>query len=282
MKKERIDIVLVKKAFFETREKAKRAILEGKVLVESQVATKARMLISPDSKIEVKPDLPYVSRGGIKLEKALRKFKVKVEGKTCLDVGSSTGGFVDCLLKFGAKRVIAVDVGYGQLAWSLRNDPRVFLLERTNVRYLEPSKLPERADLATVDLSFISVRKVFSNLIRLLKKKARIIILVKPQFEAGKEQVGKGGVVKDPQVHEEVLYSLSQFFSSQGFGVNLTYSPICGSDGNIEFLMMLSPKREKGEFPNQDFIKNLVKEAHQTLKGKKNEENSCHSSSRKR
>lgn len=268
-KKERADILLVRRGIFSTREKAKAAIMEGKVLIEDQVIEKAGSLVDPECKIEVKEPPKYVSRGGIKLEKALKDFKVSVNEKVAIDVGVSTGGFTDCLLKSGARLVIAVDVGYGQIALSLRNDPRVYLLERTNIRYLTPEKLPELADLATIDLSFISVSKVIKVVAELLKPKAELIILIKPQFEAGKKYVGKNGVVRDPDVHRKVLVDLIDDLKRKHFApCGLTFSPILGPEGNIEFFVYLKKGFGDRSYISKEILDNVVQEAHLELRRK--------------
>jgi len=232
--KQRLDVILVERGLAESREKAQALILAGKVLVEGKVISKPGAFVHPKASIEVKEGLPYVSRGGLKLEFALKTFGVDPAGKVAIDVGASTGGFTDCLLQHGASKVYAVDVGYGQLAWKLRQDPRVVVLERTNIRYL--ASLPELVDLATIDVSFISLRLVLPPVLNLLKPEAEIVALIKPQFEAGREKVGKKGVVRDPQVHREVLESLIDFAHGLGLSTSgLTVSPLLGPEGNVEF-----------------------------------------------
>jgi 23S rRNA (cytidine1920-2'-O)/16S rRNA (cytidine1409-2'-O)-methyltransferase len=232
--KRRLDVLLVEKGLTESREKAQALILAGKVLVEGKTVSKPGAFVHPEANIEVKEGLPYVSRGGLKLEFALKTFGVDPSGKVAIDVGASTGGFTDCLLQHGASKVYAVDVGYGQLAWKLRQDPRVVILERTNIRYL--TSLPELVDLATIDVSFISLRLVLPPVLNLLKPKAEVVALIKPQFEAGREKVGKKGVVRDPQVHREVLESLVDFAQDLGLStLGLTVSPLLGPEGNVEF-----------------------------------------------
>jgi 23S rRNA (cytidine1920-2'-O)/16S rRNA (cytidine1409-2'-O)-methyltransferase len=257
--KKRLDVLLYERKLFPTREKAKRAIMAGKVRVEGEVQTKPGTFVPVNSEVEVKKKPAYVSRGGYKLEWALKKFEVEISRKVCLDVGAGTGGFTHCLLRKGAKLVIAVDVGYGQLDYGLRNDPRVFLIERENIRYLSPEKIPERPEIVLVDLSFISTTKVFANLQRLARKDASFIILIKPQFEAGKESVGKGGIVREKSVHVDVLRKLWSFFRKSGYKVRLTYSPILGREGNIEFFALLTPGEERDE-PN---FQRVVDEAHE-------------------
>ncbi len=263
MKKERIDLLLVKREFFPTQEQAKAAILSGCVFVKDRVVDKAGTLVEIDIPIVVKQISPYVSRGGLKLEKALLEFQVDVKDKVALDVGASTGGFTDCLLKAGTKQVIAVDVGYGQLDWSLRQDKRVFLLERTNIRYLTPDKISALAQIVTIDVSFISVKKIIDNLKKLITKDAQVIVLIKPQFEVGKEFVKKG-VVGEASLHKTVILDLWKTFEDKGFSVcGLTFSPILGPKGNIEFFMYLKQNGEK--LSNSCIMKKVefvVSEAH--------------------
>jgi 23S rRNA (cytidine1920-2'-O)/16S rRNA (cytidine1409-2'-O)-methyltransferase len=239
--KVRLDQLLFQKGFAESREKAKAIIMAGLVEVDDLRVDKAGRLISVSSRITVKkPYPPYVSRGGIKLEAALSQFSVDVRDRIILDVGSSTGGFTDCLLQRGAKKVVAVDVGYGQLHWKLRRDPRVEVLEKTNIRYLMPGDIGEMIDGAVIDVSFFSLRLVVPAVSELLKKEAFIIALVKPQFEAGRGQVGKGGVVRDSEIHEKVLLDLSRFFESAGWKIEGSMtSPLLGPKGNKEFLVHL-------------------------------------------
>ena len=238
MKKVRLDQLVFDLGLTESRERAKTTVMAGLVYVNGQKADKPGMQVAPDAKVEVRGEaLPYVSRGGFKLEKALQVFPVDPAGYTCIDCGASTGGFTDVLLKNGAEKVYAVDVGYGQLAWSLRNDPRVISMERTNVRYLTPEQIPEPLDMAVMDLSFISVRLILPAVCPLLKENAEVICLIKPQFEAGREEVGKKGVVRDPKVHLDVLERFLAFVPTAGFTVmGLDFSPIKGPEGNIEYL----------------------------------------------
>ena len=231
MAKERIDLALVRRGLAESREKARALIMAGQVLVEDRVLDKAGALVAEDASIRLREQLPYVSRGGIKLAHALDTFSLDVRDKVALDAGASTGGFTDCLLQRGARRVYAVDVGYGQIDQRLRGDPRVVLIERTNIRYL--TSLPELPDLATIDVSFISLEKVIPPVMKLLRPEGLILALVKPQFEAGVQQVGKGGVVRDPVVHRAVLDRLGTWAADQGLTVRgLTASPILGPKGN--------------------------------------------------
>ena len=239
--KERLDKQLVDRGLAASRERARALILAGQVVVDEQMIDKVGTQVKLDAVIRLKgDDIPYVSRGGLKLEKALEVFPVEVKGRTVLDVGASTGGFTDCLLQNGAGKVFAVDVGYGQLAWSLREDPRVVNLERTNIRHLQPEILSEAPDLAVIDASFISLDKVLPPTLKLLQENAEVIALIKPQFEVGKGQVGKGGVVRDPELHQQVvdrIKSLSAELDCEVLG--LEESPILGPKGNREFLIYL-------------------------------------------
>ena len=263
--KERLDVLLVKRNLAESREKAKAIIMSGNVFVEDQREDKAGTTFPEDVKIEVRGHvMPYVSRGGLKLEKAIKNFDVSVEGKVCTDVGSSTGGFTDCMLQNGASKVYSVDVGYGQLAWKLREDPRVVCMERTNARYLTHEQIPDELDFASIDVSFISLKLILPAVANVLKDGGYVASLVKPQFEAGREKVGKKGVVRDPAVHKEVLEHYLEHAREAGFGVlGLTYSPIRGPEGNIEYLGFL----QKGAETTAAFdLDALVEESHQTLK----------------
>ena len=242
----RLDKLLVDKGFALTRERAQSLVLAAKVLVNGQILTKAGQKVPEDSEITIIGDaLPYVSRGGLKLEHAIRTFSIEVAGRTAMDVGASTGGFTDCLLSFGARRVYAVDVGYGQLALKLRNDPRVVVLERTNIRYLPAELVPEPVQIATIDTSFISLKLVIPVVLKFLEVEGVLIALIKPQFEAGREQASKGGgVIRDGRIHEEVCRMLAEFTAGLGFDVlGITPFPILGPKGNREFLMAaISPK----------------------------------------
>ncbi|MCJ8502497.1 TlyA family RNA methyltransferase [Desulfatitalea alkaliphila] len=239
--KTRLDLLLVDKSLAPSRQRARALIMAGKVLVDNQPLDKPGTAVSETAAITLKgEDLPYVSRGGLKLAAALEAFAINVDGMVCLDVGASTGGFTDCLLQHGASRVYAVDVGYGQLAWSLRQDPRVVAIERTNIRHMPPGSLPEAVDLATIDTSFISLRIVVPETRKFLKPGGRIIALIKPQFEVGKGMVGKGGVVKDGRQHNAVIAALRRFFEEQGMRTGqVVASPILGPKGNKEFAMLI-------------------------------------------
>lgn len=262
MKKIRLDQLIFDKGLAESRERAKAYIMAGHIYVNGQKETKPGTSVAEDATIELRGEtLPYVSRGGWKLEKALRVFPLNVQNAVCIDCGASTGGFTDVLLKNGAAKVYSVDVGYGQLAWSLRTDPRVVCMERTNIRYVTHEQIPEEMDIAVADLSFISLRLVLPAICALLKPGAPMVCLVKPQFEAGKEKVGKKGVVRDPAVHAEVLREFLRYAPECGFGVKgLDFSPIRGPEGNIEYLAWL----EKGAagIPDVD-VEALVTASHE-------------------
>jgi 23S rRNA (cytidine1920-2'-O)/16S rRNA (cytidine1409-2'-O)-methyltransferase len=240
--KQRLDVCLVLQGMAQSRQRARAIIMAGKVLVNNHPVDKPGTLIASDAQIILKGvNLMYVSRGGLKLEGALKGFDLNVNGLVCLDVGASTGGFTDCLLHHGAQHVFAVDVGYGQLAWKLRQDPRVTVIERTNIRHMPASALPCSVDLATVDVSFISLKIVVPAMMQFLTKGAKILALIKPQFEVGKGRVGKGGVVKDPALHQQVIQELTEFFTDKGFTYqSLIASPILGPKGNREFLVWLN------------------------------------------
>ena len=238
--RERLDLLLVERGLVGSRENGRRKILAGEVLVNDQRVTKAGSVVDAGATIRIKAAARYASRGGLKLEKALREFAIDVTGKTALDVGASTGGFTDCLLAHGAARVFAVDVGYGQLDWKLRNDPRVVVFEKTNIRYLKPASLPSRANLATIDVSFISLKVVLPAVIALLTRHHQIIALIKPQFEVGKGKVGKGGVVRSADEHRRVIEEMIASVMARGYEVGgVTESPILGAKGNKEFLLYI-------------------------------------------
>lgn len=245
-KKQRLDVLLVEKGLAESREKAKAILMAGIVYVDGNKEDKAGTTFAPDVQIEVKgKTLPYVSRGGLKLEKAMQQFPITLSGKVCMDVGSSTGGFTDCMLQNGAVKVYAVDVGHGQLAWKLRNDPRVVCMEKTNIRYVTPEDIEERVDFSSIDVSFISLTKVLLPVKNLLTDKGQIVCLIKPQFEAGREKVGKKGVVRDRNVHEEVIEMVIAYAASiEFYPLALDFSPVKGPEGNIEYLLFLSKNKE--------------------------------------
>jgi len=237
MSKIRLDLLIFQRGLTESRERARAEIMSGRVFVNGRRVDKPGTFVDEDSEIELKGALEFVSRGGLKLQKALAYFKIDPKGKICLDCGASTGGFTDCLLKGGAAKVYAVDVGYGQLAWTIRNDPRVVVMERTNIRYVTKEQIPETIDLVVIDVSFISLKLVLPVVKELLKPEGEVVCLIKPQFEAGKDKVGKKGVVRDKSVHIEVLENFLGYAESSGFSVRgLTFSPIKGPEGNIEYL----------------------------------------------
>jgi len=248
-KKERLDILLVKRAIAESREKAKAVIMTGSVFVNGQREDKAGSTFPEDVQIEVKgAKMKYVSRGGYKLEKAVDLWQVPLEGKICMDVGSSTGGFTDCMLQNGASKVYAIDVGTNQLAWKLRQDDRVISMEKTNIRYVIPENLGEKIAFSSIDVAFISLTKVLLPVRNLLETGGRVVCLVKPQFEAGREKVGKKGVVRDKKVHLEVVGRIMEYAIQSGFGIlALDYSPIKGPEGNIEYLLYLEKKEDMEE-----------------------------------
>ena len=264
--KERLDVLLVKRNLAASREKAKAIIMSGNVYVDNQKEDKPGTTFPEESKIEVRGHtLPYVSRGGLKLEKAMKEFQVSVEGKVCTDVGSSTGGFTDCMLQNGAVKVFSVDVGHGQLAWKLRNDPRVVCMEKTNIRYVKPEDIADRLDFASVDVSFISLTKVLGPARELLNDNGEMVCLIKPQFEAGREKVGKKGVVRDKAVHEEVIHKVIDYAVEIGFHIlNLEYSPIKGPEGNIEYLVYIRKEAEGSREESVD-VHAVVEAAHGEL-----------------
>ena len=263
--KERLDVLLVKKGLAESREKAKAIIMSGIVYVDNNKEDKAGQTFNEDALIEVRGNtLGYVSRGGLKLEKAMNCFGVTLEGKIAMDVGASTGGFTDCMLQNGAVKVYSVDVGHGQLAWKLRNDERVVCMEKTNIRYVTPDDVADKIDFASIDVSFISLKKVLPAVYDLLTDVGEVVCLIKPQFEAGREKVGKKGVVREQSVHVEVVDMIVSFAREMGFvALDLSYSPIKGPEGNIEYLLYITKdtSREGREFD----INALVKESHEKL-----------------
>jgi 23S rRNA (cytidine1920-2'-O)/16S rRNA (cytidine1409-2'-O)-methyltransferase len=263
--KTRLDALLVERGLQESRQKAQAAIMSGLVFVNQQRVDKPGTAVANDAEIELRGNtLAYVSRGGLKLEKAMATFPISLDGAVCGDIGASTGGFTDCMLQNGAKKVYAVDVGYGQLAWKLRSDERVVCLERTNARYLTHEQIPEELDFASVDVSFISLKLILPAVCGVLREGGHVACLVKPQFEAGREKVGKKGVVRDPAVHQEVLEHFLLHAKESGFTVlDMTYSPIRGPEGNIEYLGYL----EKGTQAERAFdLAALVKASHSALK----------------
>ena len=264
--KERLDVLLVNRGLAPSREKAKTMIMEGNVFVNNNREDKAGSMFPDDCNIEIHGNkLKYVIRGGLKLEKAMTHFGISLDGKICMDIGASTGGFTDCMLQNGASKVYAVDVGYGQFAWKLRQDERVVCMEKTNIRYVTPADIDDALDFASVDVSFISLTKVLGPARELLKEHGQMVCLIKPQFEAGREKVGKKGVVRDKAVHEEVIDKIITFAFENGFSIqNLEYSPIKGPEGNIEYLVYI----EKDENPKKEesvAIHEVVEAAHGSL-----------------
>ena len=264
--KERLDVLLVQRGHAASREKAKAVIMAGCVYVNGQKEDKAGSMFDCAAEIEVRGNtLRYVSRGGLKLEKAMKNFGVELEGKVCMDVGASTGGFTDCMLQNGAVKVYSVDVGHGQLDWKLRNDERVVCMEKTNIRYVTPEDIGDALNFASVDVSFISLTKVLGPAKELLKDGGQMVCLIKPQFEAGKDKVGKKGVVRDPAVHKEVIERVILFAKSIGFGIlHLDYSPIKGPEGNIEYLVHIV-KDAEAESQEVIDVEAVVAEAHGEL-----------------
>ncbi len=264
--KKRLDVLLTELGYAESRSKAQAIIMAGQVYVEGQKADKPGISYEETVSIEVRGETcPYVSRGGWKLEKALRHFQVDPTGYVCSDSGASTGGFTDCLLQQGAKKVFAIDVGYGQLDWKIRSDSRVVVMERTNIRYVTPDQLGEPLDLSVVDVSFISLRIVLPAIKALLKPSGQVLCLIKPQFEAGREKVGKKGVIRDSATHKEVLDDFVSLAGELGFAIlGLTFSPVKGPEGNIEFLGHLTLEAREGILPD---TADVVRQAHDTLQG---------------
>ena len=266
--KKRLDMLMMERALAPSREKAKAFIMAGDVYVDGQKEDKAGTMFPETVKIEVRGNtLPYVSRGGLKLEKAMKNFDVTLDSKVCMDVGASTGGFTDCMLQNGAVKVYSIDVGYGQLDWKLRNDPRVVCMEKTNIRYVVPEDLGEPADFSSIDVSFISLTKVLLPVRNLLTDEGEIVCLIKPQFEAGREKVGKKGVVREKSVHLEVIEMVASFAGSIGFeALHLEFSPIKGPEGNIEYLLHLRNCTDGSTFVNDTIgASEIVEKAHETL-----------------
>lgn len=264
--KERLDAAIVARGLVSGRDRAKGIIMAGQVYVDGQKADKPGQQVDESSKIEVRGEtLPFVSRGGLKLQKAMETFGLTLDGFVCADIGASTGGFTDCMLQKGAAKVYAVDVGYGQLAWKLRCDPRVVNLERTNIRYVTGEQIPEELDFLSVDVSFISLKLVLPVVYRLLKDNCKAVCLVKPQFEAGREKVGKKGVVRDPAVHEEVICRVAEAARELGFApLGLTWSPVKGPEGNIEYLLLLQ-KGGDGTAADPEDARQVVARSHAAL-----------------
>ncbi|WP_026881327.1 TlyA family RNA methyltransferase [Clostridium akagii] len=264
--KERLDVLLVKKGFFESREKAKASIMAGEIFIDDVRFDKCGENVKENSNIIFKGEkMPYVSRGGYKLAKAMAAFNIELKNKVCFDIGASTGGFTDCMLQNGATKVFAIDVGYGQFAWKLRVDPRVVCMERRNIRYVKPEEIGEQGDFASIDVSFISLRTVIPAVLQLLTEEGEIVALIKPQFEAGRENVGKKGVVKDPKVHAEVIGVIVDFLILKNLNIiDIDYSPIKGPEGNIEYLVYFSKNTRENVF-SKERINQVVNKAHGNL-----------------
>lgn len=263
----RLDSAVFELGISESREKAKALIMAGQIYVNGMKAIKPGVTVNSTDKIELKGNtLPYVSRGGLKLEKAMKVFPINLDKKVCMDIGASTGGFTDCMLQNGAVKVYSIDVGYGQLAWKLRSDSRVVNLERTNFRYVTHEQIPEDIDFASIDVSFISLKLIFPALMPLLKSDGECVCLVKPQFEAGKDKVGKKGVVREKSTHIEVIENVISYASDNGFSVlNLDFSPVKGPEGNIEYLLYIKKTDNAVCDVDSDMIKRIVDESHSSL-----------------
>ena len=272
VEKERLDVLLVQQGLANSRELAKAYIMAGNVYVDGQKEDKAGTKVAVTAKLEVKGNqMKYVSRGGYKLEKAMDVFGIRLDGKICLDIGASTGGFTDCMLQNGASKVYAIDVGYGQFAWKLRNDERVVCLEKTNVRYVTHEQVPDEGAFASIDVSFITLTKVLAAVLGVLGEKGQMVCLIKPQFEAGREKVGKKGVVRDSSVHREVIEMIVEYVRTQGLGIlGLDFSPIKGPEGNIEYLIYLDKSRSgMHEDEVQARVDTVVAQSHKILSGEK-------------
>ncbi|WP_442886057.1 TlyA family RNA methyltransferase [Clostridium sp.] len=267
--KERIDVLLVDKGIFPSRERARASIMAGEIFVDGQRVDKCGQNVKKSSNIEFRGEkLPFVSRGGLKLEKALKKFNITLGNKVCLDIGASTGGFTDCMLQNGAKKVFSIDVGYGQFAWKLRTDKRVVCMERTNIRYVTFEHIGEYCDFASIDVSFISLKKVLPAVINLLNENGSIVALIKPQFEAGREKVGKKGVVREQSTHIEVIKTIVTFLKENNLKIiSLDYSPIKGPEGNIEYLVYFTKKKGINELFEEEDINTIVRSSHGELNG---------------
>ena len=268
-RKERIDVILVSKGVFSSRERARASIMAGKIFVDGQRVDKCGEKVKENSNIEFKGEqLPFVSRGGLKLDKAIKSFSINLNDGVCLDIGASTGGFTDCMLQNGAKKVFSIDVGYGQFAWKLRIDPRVVCMERTNIRYVTIEDIGEYGDFASIDVSFISLKKVIPAVLSLLSEKGKIIALIKPQFEAGREKVGKKGVVREKSTHVEVVNNILDFLMESNLKViRFDYSPIKGPEGNIEYLIYFTKEESYFQTIKHEDIINIVNLAHHELNG---------------
>ena len=263
-KKERLDILLVEKGIITSRERAKACIMEGKVYVDGQKVDKAGEKVSESANIEYRgATLKYVSRGGLKLEKAMKTYGISLENKVCMDIGASTGGFTDCMLQNKASKVFSVDVGYGQFAWKLRTDERVVCMERTNIRYVTLENIGEPLDFASIDVSFISLKKIMPATLNLLKDNGEVVALIKPQFEAGREKVGKKGVVREIETHKEVVYGIIDFLLEQNLNVlGVGYSPIKGPEGNREYLVYFSKDKNKESNFKREDVDTVVEASH--------------------
>ncbi len=266
-KKQRLDVLLVEKGIISSRENAKACIMAGQVFVDGQRVDKAGEKVSVEANIEYKGHkIPYVSRGGLKLEKAMKIWPITLENKVCMDIGASTGGFTDCMLQNGASKVYSVDVGYGQFAWKLRTDERVVCMERTNIRYVTPEDIGELLDFASIDVSFISLKKIMPATINLLKDNGEVVALIKPQFEAGREKVGKKGVVRDIAVHKEVVYGIVDFLLENNLVVlGVGYSPIKGPEGNIEYLVYFTKDKNRETSFKREEIEMVVENSHKEI-----------------
>ncbi|MHC1750381.1 MAG: TlyA family RNA methyltransferase [Cellulosilyticaceae bacterium] len=265
--KERLDVLITERNLAESRERAKAYIMAGVVYVDGQKEDKPGLKVKRSANIEVRQKMKFVSRGGYKLEKAMAQFPIDLNEKVCMDVGASTGGFTDCMLQNGATKVYAVDVGYGQLAWSLRQHERVVCMEKTNIRYVTNEHIPEGIDFSSIDVSFISLTKVLQPVYNLLKDNGQVVALIKPQFEAGREQVEKHGVVRNPKVHQSVIENVWAYAKSIGFSVNgLDFSPIKGPEGNIEYLIYLTKQQGEADgLEEQNLIETTVRLSHENL-----------------
>ena len=266
--KERLDVLLVKRGFYQSRERAKASIMAGIVYVDGQRSDKAGNMIDTEAEITVRENLcPYVSRGGLKLEKSMKTWQLNMHDAVCMDIGASTGGFTDCMLQNGARKVYAVDVGYGQLDYKLRTDPRVVNMEKCNIRYLNTDEIPDRIDFISIDVSFISLKLVLPVASRLLHEDGKLVCLVKPQFEAGREQVGKKGIVRDKKVHRQVIENVIKYAQDNNLHpAGLTYSPVTGAKGNIEYLLFLTKlPADNSEKVDEDFIEKTVNASHEEL-----------------
>lgn len=267
--KERLDVLLVNKGIFSSRERARASIMAGEIFIDGQRVDKCGEKVKVSSNIEFKGEqLPFVSRGGLKLQKAVKNFNIDLKDKVCMDIGASTGGFTDCMLQNGAKKVFSIDVGYGQFAWKLRIDPRVVCMERTNIRYVTLEDTGELADFASIDVSFISLKKVLPAVLNLMKEDGQIMALIKPQFEAGREKVGKKGVVREKSTHEEVVKGIVNFLIENNLKIiSLDYSPIKGPEGNIEYLIYFTKENNFNEKFKSEDVTTIVNSAHGELNG---------------